>query len=88
MEVLKRPRITEKATFTAEKGQYIFEVTPSATKASVKAAVKDLYKVTAVSVNMSSTPRKKVMTRGRMGIKGGVRKAYVTLKKGEKIDLA
>ncbi len=72
----------------AEKGQYVFEVTPSATKASVKAAVKDLYKVTAVAVNMTSTPAKKVIVKGRRGVKSAVRKAYVTLKKGDKIDIA
>lgn len=88
MEVLKRPRITEKATMTAANGQYVFEISKTATKASIKAAVKDLYKVSAVSVNIASTPAKKVVNKGRIGVKSGVRKAYVTLKKGDKIDLA
>jgi len=88
MEVLKRPRITEKASMTSGNGQYVFEISRSATKASVKAAVKELYKVTATSVNIASTPAKKVVVRGRIGTKSPVRKAYVTLKKGDKIDLA
>lgn len=88
MEVLKRPRITEKATFSAEKGQYVFEISRTATKASIKAAVKDLYKVSPVAVNIASTPAKKVVVKGRIGTKSGIRKAYVTLKKGEKIELA
>jgi len=88
MEVLKRPRITEKATMTAGAGQYVFEISRNATKASIKAAVKDLYKVTPVAVNIASTPAKKVTVKGRVGVKSPVRKAYVTLKKGDKIDLA
>ncbi len=88
MEVLVKPRITEKATLTAQNGQYVFEISRSATKASVKAAIKDLYKVTPVAVNIASTPAKTVKVRGRVGTKSGVRKAYVTLKKGDNIELA
>jgi large subunit ribosomal protein L23 len=87
-DVLKRPRITEKAAISAEKGKYVFEIHSSATKASVKAAVKELYKVTPVSVNIARTPSKKVFVRGKAGVKKGVIKAYVTLKKGETIELA
>jgi large subunit ribosomal protein L23 len=88
IDVLKGPRITEKSARSSENGIYVFEVTPVATKASVKSAVKELYKVTPVSVNIAKTPKKNVMVRGRKGVKGGVIKAYVTLKKGDKIELA
>jgi len=88
IDVIKRPRITEKAAIASEKGTYVFEVTETATKASVKAAVKELYKVTAVSVNIAKTPAKKVLVRGKRGTQSAIVKAYVTLKKGEKIELA
>ena len=88
IDVIKRPRITEKAAISAEKGIYVFEITSSATKASIAAAVKELYKVTPISVNIAKTPKKNVMVRGRKAVKGGVNKAYVTLKKGDKIELA
>lgn len=88
MEVLTRPRITEKASLTAQNNQYVFEISRSATKASVKAAVKELYKVMPVAVNIASTPAKTVKVRGRVGTKSGVRKAYVSLKQGDKIELA
>ena len=87
-DVIKRPRITEKAAVSAEKGKYVFEIFKTATKASVAAAVKELYKVTPVSVNIARTPSKRVMVRGKAGVKQGVIKAYVTLKKGETIELA
>ncbi|MBU3668469.1 MAG: 50S ribosomal protein L23 [Candidatus Taylorbacteria bacterium] len=88
MDVIKRPRITEKAAIASEKGTYVFEVTGNATKAAIKAAVKELYKVTPVSVNVAKNPVKKTYVRGKKGTKGGVVKAYVTLKKGDKIELA
>ncbi len=88
MDVIKRPRITERAALSAEKNQYIFEVSPNATKASIAKAVTELYKVVPVSVNVSRTPAKKVVVRGRIGVQQGIKKAYVTLKKGDKIELA
>ncbi len=88
MDVIKRPRITERAALSAEKNQYIFEVSPNATKASIAKAVTELYKVIPVSVNVSRTPAKKVVVRGRIGVQQGIKKAYVTLKKGDKIELA
>lgn len=88
MDVLKRPRITEKAARASEAGQYVFEISNTATKASVAKAVKELYKVTPVSVNVVKTPAKRVVVRGKRGTKSAVRKAYVTLKKGDKIELA
>jgi large subunit ribosomal protein L23 len=88
IDVIKRPRITEKAAISAEKGVYVFEIHSTATKASVAASVKELYKVTPVNVNIAKTPKKNVMVRGKKSVKGGVIKAYVTLKKGDKIELA
>ncbi len=88
MDVIKRPRITEKAAIASEKNVYVFEISKTATKASVKAAVKELYKVTPIAVNIAKTPAKEVMVRGRKGTQSGVVKAYVTLKKGDKIELA
>lgn len=87
-EVIKKARITEKAAVSAEKGKYVFEIFDSATKASVAAAVKELYKVTPIAVNIARTPAKKISRRGKVGVKKGVIKAYVTLKKGETIELA
>ncbi len=88
IDVIKKPRITEKAARSAEMNQYVFEITPRATKASVAAAVKELYKVNPISVNIARTPAKKKMVRGKAGVKKGVIKAYVTLGKGDKIELA
>lgn len=86
--VLVRPRITEKAAIGADKSNvYVFEVTPNATKTSVAASVKLSYKVTPVKVNIATIPDKAIVFRGRKGVKKGGKKAYVFLKKGDKIEL-
>ncbi len=85
--VIKKPRITEKATVGTEKGQYIFEVTQDSNKASVAKAIEQMYKVVPLKVNIVRTPAKKVFVRGKVGTKQAVKKAIVFLKKGDKIDL-
>jgi Ribosomal protein L23 len=86
--VLVRPRVTEKAALSADKsGVYVFEVTTDATKAAVIASVRDAYKVTPVNVHLVAIPRKKTFVRGRAGSKGGGKKAYVQLAKGDKIEI-
>ena len=87
--VLTRPRITEKATFLSGNengGVYTFEVSSRANKATVSAAVKQLFKVTPVKVNVVNTKPKTVFRRGKKGVVGGIKKAMVYLKKGDKIE--
>jgi len=86
--VLIRPRITEKAAIGADKNNvYVFEVDPKATKSAIMASVKATYKVTPVSVNVTRIADKAVFVRGKRGIKRGGKKAYVHLKKGDKIEI-
>lgn len=85
--ILKKPHITEKASMKAETANvYSFEVPKTATKNDVKVAVKAAYNVKPVKVNMVNLPRKAVFIRGKWGTKNGTRKAYVYLKKGDKIE--
>jgi large subunit ribosomal protein L23 len=85
--ILIEPWITEAATMAGELGKYIFKVEKKSTKPQIKKAVEDLYKVTVISVRTINLPGKK-RTRGRIvGQKAGVRKAIVTVKKGESIDV-
>ena|SRR5258708_3307412 len=84
--VIVRPRITEKASIKTDGNIYTFEVAPGANKISVARAIKELYKVTPIRVNILNIPKKSVFVRGKAGTKGGGRKAYVYLKKGETIE--
>ncbi len=88
--ILIAPRITEKAAYLAEAGCYAFDVARTATKAEVARAVQQVYSVVPRKVTLAALPRTAVRTRGtnRTGRSVGGKKAYVFLKKGDKIDIA
>lgn len=86
--VLIRPHITEKAAIAADKANvYTFEVTKDANKRSIALSVREAYKVTPARVNVARIPRENVFIRGKKGVRSGGKKAYVYLKKGDKIEL-
>ena len=83
-----RPRSTEKAALGADKsGVYVFEVTKGATKKSISTSVREVYGVTPEKVRVTAIPAKRVFIRGKRGVKSGCKKAYVYLKKGDKIEI-
>ena len=87
--IIIKPRITEKATDSEAMGMYTFDVAERANKQQIIQAVKALYKVTPRMVRVvkvRSKIKKNVRT-GKSGIKGGGKKAYVYLKKGDTITL-
>lgn len=88
VSVVTAPRITEKASMLMENNIYAFDVTPNATKTEIKKAIFSIYKVKPVKVAIVMTPAKSVFVRGRKGVKQGGKKAYVSLKKGDKIEIA
>lgn len=85
--VILRPRITEKASQNAENSVYVFDVVTSANKTQIKQAIKSIYKVDVVKVNITQVPSKNVISRGRKGVKTGGKKALIYLKKGDKIEI-
>lgn len=86
--IIKKPWVTEKSTDLSAKGKYVFIVSNNATKPEVKKAVKEIYKVDAVQVNIVNLPGKqKRFGQAMKGMTEGRRKAVVTLKEGQKIDI-
>jgi large subunit ribosomal protein L23 len=83
---IKNPRVTEKASLSAEQNIYTFDISKSANKTEIKKAIFTLYKVKPVKVNVLSIPKKNIMAKGKAGVRGGGRKALVYLKDGDKID--
>lgn len=84
--IIKNPRITEKASFAIEQNIYTFDVAAGANKTEIKKAIFTLYKVKPTRVNVLTVPRKKTFSKGIVGTKSGGRKALVYLKKGDKIE--
>ncbi len=86
-DVLVKPLNTEKTAFLAESNQYVFEISPNATKVSVKHAIKHLYGVTPEKVRIVNVKGKKVRFRRTEGKRKDWKKAILTLKKGDKIEI-
>ena len=83
-----RPVITEKATMASQYGQVAFWVLPTATKPQIKAAVETLFKVEVTKVNTISLPGKEKRFKGRVANRSDRKKAFVTLKSGQTIDVS
>ena len=86
-EVLRRPLVTEKNTILQSQGKYGFEVAGEANKTQVKLAVEKAFKVSVTAVNIM-TVRRNERRVGRKTVAGGHwKKAVVTLKPGDKIQI-
>jgi large subunit ribosomal protein L23 len=85
--LLTKPLITEKAANLGASGQYVFMVVKNATKPEIKKAVQKEYKVTVTGVNIVNTKPKTVRVGQGTGIKPGFKKAIVTLKAGDNLDV-
>ena len=87
-EVLRRPLITEKNTaIQAPQGKYVFEVAERANKDQVRLAVEKSFKVSVTRVNVMTVPGGMRRMRGKMVKTPSWKKAIVTLKPGDKIEL-
>ncbi len=88
-DVIVRPSITEKYTRMQEPdGKYTFEVHITANKHQIREAVEKIFNVHVVKVNTSRHKGKMRRIRREPGMTAKTKKAVVTLKKGEKIDVA
>lgn len=85
--VLVEPWVTEKAHSLMALNKYVFRISKGTNKHAVAAAVAHAYKVTVESVRIIALPRKRRAIGRTIGWKSGVRKAIVTLKEGDKIEL-
>lgn len=86
-EVVRRPVITEKATFISEHNQVTFRVPLDATKPEIQAAIEGLFKVKVEAVNTLRHKGKLKRFRGRLGRQSDTKKAIITLAEGHSIDV-
>ena len=88
-EILLEALLTEKATLLSASTKYLFKVHSSTTKPNVADSVERTFGVTVTKVNIiNQKPKLKRdrTRRNRLGSRGGMKKAIVTLKQGESID--
>ena len=86
-EVLRRPLITEKNTVLQAQGKYAFEVAREANKPQIKQAVEMAFKVKVTAVNVMTVPGKERRVGRQQVLTQSWKKAIVTLKPGDKIEL-
>ena len=86
-EVLRRPLVTEKNTILQAQGKYAFEVAREANKPQIKQAVEKAFNVKVTAVNVMTAPGKEKRVGRRMVLTQSWKKAIVTLKPGDKIEI-
>ena len=86
-EVLRRPLITEKNTMLQAQGKYVFEIAREANKQQIKQAVEKAFKVKVLAVNVMTVPGKTRRVGRRQVLTQSWKKAIVTLKPGDRIEL-
>jgi len=86
-DVIVAPHITEKATLLSEQNAVVFKVANKATKPEIKAAVEALFDVSVVSVNTIVQKGKTKRWKGAPYQRSDMKKAIVTLREGQSIDV-
>ena len=86
-DVIVAPHITEKATLLSEHNAVVFRVAGDATKPAIKAAVEALFDVSVVGVNTIVQKGKTKKWKGTPYTRSDMKKAIVTLKDGQSIDV-
>tara|TARA_B100000963_G_C22514266_1_gene619882 strand:+ start:756 stop:1052 length:297 start_codon:yes stop_codon:yes gene_type:complete len=81
------PVVTEKSTNLSEQNKVVFEVPRTANKKSLKKSVEKIFKVNVTKINIINKKTLIKTTRGKKVKKKGFKKAIITLKKGQSIDL-
>ena len=87
LDSIIKPIITEKATILSEQNKSVFKVHKKANKKNIKKNIEKLFKVNVIKINIINLKSKIKLKQGKLSKKSGYKKAIVTLKKGQRIDL-
>jgi len=88
LDTIVSPVITEKATTLSEFNKTVFRVHKGASKNSIKKSIEKIFKVNVIKINTINLKGKTKLVKGKKSSRPGYKKAIVTLKKGQRIDLA
>ena len=81
------PILTEKSTILFEQNKIVFKVPSNANKKNLKTNIEKIFKVNVTKINIINKQNRSKLTRGRKVKVSGYKKAIITLKKGQTIDL-
>jgi large subunit ribosomal protein L23 len=81
------PVVTEKSTNLSEQNKIVFKVPSKSNKKNLKKNIEKIFKITVVKINIINKQSRKKITKGKKVKIAGYKKAIITLKKGQSIDL-
>ena len=81
------PVVTEKSTNLSDQNKIVFKVPAGANKTNLKKNIEKIFKVNVIKINIINKQNRTKLTRGRKVKVSGYKKAIITLKKGQSIDL-
>ena len=88
LDTIISPNVTEKSTSLSEFNKVVFKVDKGANKKSIKKSIEKIFKVNVIKINTVNIKGKSKLVRNKKSFKSGFKKAIITLKKGQSIDLS
>ena len=88
LDTIISPNITEKSTAMSDFNKVVFKVNKKANKQFIKKTIEKIFKVNVIKINTINIKGKNKLVRNKKSYKPGYKKAIITLKKGQSIDLA
>ena len=87
LDLIIAPNVTEKSTSLSEYNKVVFKVHKNAEKKLIKKSIEKIFKVNVIKINTINLKGKTKLVKNKKSYKPGYKKAIVTLKKGQSIDL-
>ena len=88
LDTIISPNVTEKSTALSDFNKVVFKVHKGASKKSIIKSIEKIFKVNVIKINTINIKGKNKLVKNKKSFKSGYKKAVVTLKKGQSIDLA
>ncbi len=88
LDTIISPKVTEKSTSLSEFNKIVFKVDKNANKKTIKKNIEKIFKVNVIKINTANMKGKVKLVKNKKSFKPGYKKAIITLKKGQSIDLA
>jgi large subunit ribosomal protein L23 len=88
LDTIISPNVTEKSTYLSDFNKVVFKVHKGANKKAIKKSIEKIFKVNVIKINTINIKGKTKLVRNKRSFKSSYKKAIITLKKGQSIDLS